>query len=123
MLCSIVSGGEPSPCGKVGASPYNVAIKVDESVANGRSKWIGNLKRMHTVHKGYVEAFYVLFHIAGVLSAIATRRRKISYKGKLVRARFAGLFVLLPDLLCCYITVLSTKNPSLALCDRQVVTR
>ena len=78
---------------------------------------------MHTVHKGYVKAFYVLFHIAGVLSAIATRRRKISYKGKPVRARFAGRFELLPDLLCCYITVLSTKNPGLALCDRQVVTR
>ena len=72
----------------------------------------------HCTRKGYVKAFYVLFHIAGVLSAIATRRRKI-----LVRDRFAGRFEVLPDLLCCYITVLSTKNPGLALCDRQVVTR
>ena len=61
MLCSIVSGGEPSPGGKVYAPLYNVAIKVDESVDNGRSKWIGNLKRMHTVHKGYVNAAYVMF--------------------------------------------------------------
>ena len=51
MLCSIVSGREPSPCGKVCVSPYNLAIKVDEPVENGRSNWIGNVKRMHTVHE------------------------------------------------------------------------
>ena len=118
MPCSIVSGGEPSPCRKVRAPLYNFAIKVDESVDNGRSKRIGNLKHMHTVHKGYVKAVYVMFHTAGVLSAIATRRRKI-----LVRDRFAGRFEVLPDLLCCHKTVLSTKNPGLVLCDRQVVTR
>ena len=46
----------------MGKAPLdNVAIKVDKSVDNGRSKWIGNLKRMHTVHKGYVNAVYVMF--------------------------------------------------------------
>ena len=61
MLLIIVSTSERSPCQKVCGLPYNLGIKVDESVDNRRIKLIRSLKCMHTVHNDYVNAMYVNF--------------------------------------------------------------